>query len=195
MVQSSSKSESPQSPIKDLLEIDIVCGRGAPTLFHEGNRKFRDLIQQYQSLYMFSKRPDKPRVAWKVLEIVSAYGGRFVRRVKGRQQNSSTTTKERGATKKSSIYTWEQLNERQAYEKICQSLREGAPELRRRMLGRTEVGREAQEQKSGVNSKRNEMIEDYRQARKLETLNKQKDVEEILDDKDDSAAAAGAIAI
>jgi hypothetical protein len=39
------------------------------------------------------------------------------------------------------------------------------------------------------------MIEDYRQARKLETLNKQKDVEEILDDKDDSAAAAGAIAI
>jgi hypothetical protein len=157
MVQSSSKSESPQSPIKDLLEIDIVCGRGAPTLFHEGNRKFRDLIQQYQSLYMFSKRPDKPRVAWKVLEIVSAYGGRFVRRVKGRQQNSSTTTKERGATKKSSIYTWEQLNERQAYEKICQSLREGAPELRRRMLGRTEVGREAQEQKSGVNSKRKEM--------------------------------------
>ncbi len=119
------KLQVPTSPTTKLRENDIVCGRGAPTLFHEGNKKFRDLILQYQSTYLFSKRPDKPRVAWNLLEIVALNGGRFVRRVK---VNNTSTSKE------SSCHCWEPLNERQAYDKICQSLREGAPELRRRIL-------------------------------------------------------------
>ncbi|KAL3914556.1 MAG: hypothetical protein SGILL_006059 [Bacillariaceae sp.] len=68
---------------------------------------------------MFS-RSDKPGIAWKLLDIVTSRGGRFVRRNK--------------AFKNSSNFAWEQLNDKQAYEKVCQALREGAPELRRRML-------------------------------------------------------------
>lgn len=155
--------KSPSCSIRDLGENDIVCGRGAPTLFHQGNKKFRELILQYQSVYLFSKRPDKPRVAWNVLEIVSSNGGRFVRRVKRNHQSIGTV--ERGATKKSSCYQWEQLNERQAYEKICQSLREGAPELRRRMLGRTKEG-EKQEQESNENSKRKDVFQQEKRQTK-----------------------------
>ncbi len=120
--------QSSSSPSTELRANDIVCGRGAPTLFHEGNKKFRELILQYQSTYLFSKRPDKPRVAWNLLEIVTSNGGRFVRRVKGNRSNS------RDEGVRSSCHGWEPLNERQAYDKICQSLREGAPELKRRIL-------------------------------------------------------------
>ena len=46
----------------------------------------------------------------------------------------------RNKTHKRTTFAWEQLNEKQAYEKICQALREGAPELRRRMLKDIEGG-------------------------------------------------------
>ena len=132
--------QSTSSPTTELRANDIVCGRGAPTLFHEGNKKFRELILQYQSTYLFSKRPDKPRVAWNLLEIVTSHGGRFVRRVKGNHSNS------RDEGVRSSCHGWEPLNERQAYDKICQSLREGAPELKRRILLR--ATREIQSQRA-----------------------------------------------
>lgn len=121
------------SSIKELRENDIVCGRGAPTLFHKGNIKFRNLVLQYQSTYLFSKRPDKPRVAWSLLEIIQSNGGRFVRRVKGAIRNTNNSVDENHGAN-ASCYHWEQLNDRQAYDKICQSLREGAPEVRRRIL-------------------------------------------------------------
>jgi hypothetical protein len=149
---SSSKSQSPPSlKNNNLREFDIVCGRGkhALLLFHEGNNKFRDLILQYQSTYLLSKRSDKPRVAWNVLETFSSYGGRFVRRVKASHESSTNTTMMMdsststwGSTKKSSCYNWEQLNERQAQEKICQSLRKGGPGLRRIMLQRAKEEKE-----------------------------------------------------
>ena len=123
------RSSETQSLITELCENDIVCGRGAPTRFHKGNIQFQNLILQYQSTYLFSKRPDKPRLAWALLEIIQSNGGRFVRRLKGKGSKSSKPTNEN-----TSCFGWEQLNERQAYEKICQSLREGAPELRRKIL-------------------------------------------------------------
>ena len=123
------RSSETQSLITELCENDIVCGRGAPTRFHKGNIQFQNLILQYQSTYLFSKRPDKPRLAWALLEIIQSNGGRFFRRVKGKGSKSSKPTNEN-----TSCFGWEQLNERQAYEKICQSLREGAPELRRKIL-------------------------------------------------------------
>ena len=174
VAKSDMNSASPPSLRKDLGENDIVCGRGAPTLFHEGNKKFRELILQYQSIYLLSKRPDKPRVAWKVLEIISSKGGRFVRRVKGNHQ--SPYAMDRGGTKKSSCYQWEPLNERQSYEKICQSLREGSPELRRRILRRTKAdGR--QEQESNEKIKRDGLQE--RQAEKVGSIQSQKEDREV----------------
>jgi hypothetical protein len=106
--------------IWELGEYDVLCGRGAPTNYHGGNLFLRKLVDKYQTVYLCSKRSDKPAIAWKLLDIVTSHGGRFVRRNK--------------AHKGSTNFGWEQLTDKQAYEKICQALREGAPELRRRML-------------------------------------------------------------
>lgn len=47
-----------------------------------------------------------------------------------------------------SSFAWEQLTDKQAYEKICQSLREGAPELRRRLLQKVKKQRGQQDEGS-----------------------------------------------
>jgi hypothetical protein len=115
-----SKTRTSSNVIWKLGEYDVLCGRGAPTNYHSGNSFLRKLVEEYQTIYLCSKRSDKPAIAWKLLDVVSSRGGRFVRRNKAHKSGTS--------------FAWEQLNEKQAYEKICQALREGAPELRRRML-------------------------------------------------------------
>ena len=182
---SSSTSSSAPTPssslIGDLQENDIVCSRGAPTLFHKGNQKFRNLVLQYQNMYMFSKRKEKPTLTWNVLEIVTSYGGRFVRRNKAIHCNTNITDGKR--TKKPSFFAWEQLNKRQAYEKICQSLRESAPELRRRMLQRTQE-EESQQRNVDVGSKREDGTRNESQTKKAGTRMSQKgnDVDENFDE-------------
>jgi hypothetical protein len=117
--------------------------------YHETNK------QTKQMEYLCSKRSDKPRIAWQIFEMIQSRGGRFVRRNK---LYKSTTTNQ-GISKhteaddsknlvddtdgvavppppssSSSSFAWEELSDRQSFEKICQSLREGAPEMRRRMI-------------------------------------------------------------
>jgi hypothetical protein len=53
----------------------------------------------------------------KLLDTVKARGARFVRR-----------------QKTSGRFTWVEIDDRGAYEKVCQALRDGAPDLRRQML-------------------------------------------------------------
>ena len=98
---------------------DIVCGRGAPVTWNEGNRSFHDLIVARQAEYLCSKRSEKPEVATRIMELIKAKGGRFVRRVKNGCQGR---------------FGWEEIEEKRAYEKVCQSLRERAPEVRRKMI-------------------------------------------------------------
>eukprot|EP00934_Nitzschia_sp_Nitz4_P009134 Nitzschia sp. Nitz4//scaffold13_size275219//118818//119273//NITZ4_000869-RA/size275219-processed-gene-0.85-mRNA-1//1//CDS//3329535999//9124//frame0 len=105
--------------IWELLDTDIVCGRGAPVNWQKGNQVFRQLIEDHQTTYLCAKRCDKPRIASEILEAIRARGGRFVRRVK---------------TSYGGRFGWEEIEEKRAYEKVCQALREGAPELRRRMI-------------------------------------------------------------
>ena len=59
-------------------------------------------------------------IAMKIMDEVKSRGGRFVRRVKTARKGNS--------------FGWEDIGEKRAYEKVCQALREGASELRRRML-------------------------------------------------------------
>ena len=98
---------------------DIVCGRGAPSNLHPGNQVFRSIIKEHETKYLFARRSEKPVIAMDVLSKLNSRGMRFVRRDKdgtfGRQ-------------------VWVEISEQRAYEKVCQSLREGAPELRRKML-------------------------------------------------------------
>jgi hypothetical protein len=109
------------SPIPgELQELDIVCGRGAPTNYHYGNQAFKDLVGEYQTGYLCAKRCDKPQLAMKVMDIVKERGGRFVRREK---------------TSGRSI--WVEIDPKGAYEKVCQALRQGAPEIRSKTLAST----------------------------------------------------------
>ena len=100
-----------------LRDQDVVCGRGAPTLVHPGNQAYRSLIQQNETAYLCAKRADKPIIATKVIDILNNRGVRFVRR----ERNSYGSG-------------WVVLDDKKVYEKVCQSLREGAPELRRKIL-------------------------------------------------------------
>jgi hypothetical protein len=106
--------------IWELGEYDVLCGRGAPTSYHSGNAFLRQIVLEYQTVYLCSKRSDKPAIAWKLLDMITSRGGRFVRRNK--------------AHKGTTNFAWECLTDKQAYEKICQALREGAPEFRRRVF-------------------------------------------------------------
>lgn len=96
---------------------DVVCGRGAPSLHHPGNIYFRQVIHQFQSRYLAARRIDKPAIACRVVELIQERGGEFIKR-----------TKAGGG--------WEAIGEHRAYEKACQALREGAPELRRKLAAR-----------------------------------------------------------
>lgn len=104
---------------RQLRTLDIVCGRGAPTNFHYGNQVFKELVEDHQTTYLCSKRSDKPHIAMKILDLVKANGGRFVRRQRTAEG-----------------LIWQEINDKGAYEKICQALREGAPDLRRQVLSK-----------------------------------------------------------
>lgn len=107
---------SPGTP-GDLRQLDIVCGRGAPTNYHYGNQVFKDIVQDFQTSYLCAKRSDKPHIAMKILDIVKESGARFVRREKAAGQ-----------------FCWVEIEGKGAYEKVCQALRDGAPDLRRQVL-------------------------------------------------------------
>lgn len=96
--------------------------RGAPTNYHPGNEFFRDLVKEYQSTYLTSKRADKPFVASHIVNIIQSRGGRFLRRYK-----RNGVSWERGH------FVWVEVDPQKAYEKACQALREGAPEIRRKL--------------------------------------------------------------
>lgn len=101
----------------DLRQIDIVCGRGAPTNYHYGNQVFKEVVEEYQTKYLCAKRSDKPHIAMKIFDIVKESGARFVKRDKAAGR-----------------FCWVEIDRKGAYDKICQALREGAPDLRRRVL-------------------------------------------------------------
>ncbi len=111
--KSGASTFAPSSPFVSLRDSDIVCGRGAPTNYHVGNSRFRELVLDYNKDYFIAKRSDKPRIAMKVLDVLASRGARFVRRVKG---GSSTSAH------------WEEVAHKIAYEKVCQALRDaGGP--------------------------------------------------------------------
>jgi hypothetical protein len=151
--------------IWDLHEFDVLCGRGAPTLYHIGNQAFRDLVQEHQTIYLCSKRSDKPAIAWEIYDIVTSRGGRFVKRNKARNRDGSS-------------FAWEILTETQAYEKVCQSLREGAPALRARVF------QDIQEQQRHGSLEEEEVDENKSTDSHKDTKDHDQDDNDYDDDKD-----------
>lgn len=110
----------------DLRPTDVICGRGAPTSIHPGNMAFKKIIQRHEMSYLCARRSDKPKIALSLLDEFRAQGVRFVKR----ERDEHTT----GSSDSDDAFVWVEIGDRRAYEKICQALREGAPQLRRQML-------------------------------------------------------------
>jgi hypothetical protein len=68
--------------IYQLRDTDVLCGRGAPSQFHIGNKYFRDLVEKFQSSYIAARRIDKPEIATHIVDLVRERGGRFLKRTK-----------------------------------------------------------------------------------------------------------------
>lgn len=115
-----------------LKSLDVVCGRGAPKNFHYGNHAFSEFIKGYQTSYMCSKRGDKPRIALQLLDTMKSQGIRFVKRQKSSGAHSC----------------WVEIDSKRAYEKVCQALRDGAPDARREMLSTSIMGKYEKENRS-----------------------------------------------
>jgi hypothetical protein len=114
-----SKSQSSSSTTNLRLEPkDVVCGRGAPTSIYPGNLVFKKTIKKHEMTYLCSTRSEKPKIAMKLLEEFSTRGVRFVKRERNNDGG----------------FVWVEIGEQRCYEKICQSLREGAPQLRRQLM-------------------------------------------------------------
>jgi hypothetical protein len=112
--------------IQEVRDEDVLCGRGAPSSWHNGNRQFRQVVSYYQPAYLAARRADKPDIAMRIVHDILGRGGRFLKR-----------TKMHGAGP-SGHFCWQDIGESRAYEKVCQALREGAPEMRRQMLAAKE---------------------------------------------------------
>lgn len=104
--------------VREYNDRDILCGRGALMIWHPGNKHFRRLVQTHRQRYFFSRRQEKKKIASQIIEEVRIHGGRFLRK-----SQSSDNLNE--------INVWVEIDEERAYQKVCQALREGAPEIRK----------------------------------------------------------------
>ena len=91
-----------------------MSGRGGATNAH--NRAFRTTIKKYQTDYLKAKKRDKPKVAVSIVQKIREKGGRFLKRYNVTAQGR---------------VVWVDIGDIRACEKVCQALREGAPEIRR----------------------------------------------------------------
>jgi len=99
----------------DRNENDVLLGRGKGPNNYIGNKRFRNLVSQYQPIYFESKRSDKLAIAKSVSELVRQQepAGRFLR------WNSRTDT-------------WVEVSEQDAIKKTAQLLREGIPQRQKK---------------------------------------------------------------
>lgn len=142
----SSKSQSSAASATTSMRLepkDVVCGRGAPTSIHPGNLVFKKVIKKHEMKYLCSTRSEKPKIAMKLLEEFRTRGVRFVKRERAEDDR----------------FEWIEIGEQRSYEKICQSLREGAPKLRRQMMAT-----EAKQAKT-KNEKQNRQLHFHPQTR------------------------------
>mmetsp|Transcript_25214 Transcript_25214/g.37135 ORF Transcript_25214/g.37135 Transcript_25214/m.37135 type:complete len:308 (+) Transcript_25214:94-1017(+) len=113
-VKSVSCASSTQTSSSSIVvsENDVLCGRGGETNHHPGNVRYRTLVKSMQREYLDAKRRDKPRIARKIVDTISAMNppGRFLKR--------------------DSKGCWNEIGINKAREKTSQALREGAPEIR-----------------------------------------------------------------
>ena len=103
----------PLRNIKEPHDNDVMYGRGGGTNHHQGNKRYRQKVEDRKLTYVSSKRLDKPQVALAIIREWRAQipPGRFL--------------KQNDKTKK-----WDDVGDKKAREKTSQALREKAPQIR-----------------------------------------------------------------
>jgi len=91
---------------KEINPNDVLCGRGGLTNSHVGNKRFRDVVAEYQLEYLKARKNDKKGIARKIVARIDESGGRFLQR-------------------SVSSNVWSIASEKRALEKTSQALREG----------------------------------------------------------------------
>lgn len=94
-------------------ERDVVCGRGRSIEILPGNVNFRDLVQSHQVEYENSKANCKRDVAKRIVALVQAEGGRFLKKVVSYKDKNGT-----------SVFSLEETSDCQAVAKVCQAFRD-----------------------------------------------------------------------
>jgi hypothetical protein len=92
-------SPEQQDLIQEANENDVLCGRGGAINNHPGNRRFRDLINEFKYQYLHESKQTKPKVAMRVLELVKQSNppGRFLMKFpQGYLECSEDRAKEKG---------------------------------------------------------------------------------------------------
>jgi len=64
----------------DVNSNDVLCGRGGGTNSQVGNRRFRQLVQEFQPTYLMARRKEKPLIARSIVLIIRKRGGRFLKK-------------------------------------------------------------------------------------------------------------------
>lgn len=108
------KTNWPLKSIKEPHDNDVLYGRGGGTNHHEGNKRYRKMVEGRKTDYVNSKRLDKPLVALEIIRQWRAQDppGRFLK------LDDATGL-------------WNDVGDKRAREKTSQALREKAPQLRK----------------------------------------------------------------
>jgi len=112
-------------------ENDVLLGRGGFTNNHTGNRRFRQLVQQYQLQYFHASKMEKPAIASMIVHTIRSSNppGRFLKKSK-MDEVTTTTTDADDESVSSGGSSWKDVGDLRAREKVSQALREKAPELK-----------------------------------------------------------------
>jgi hypothetical protein len=90
---------------REINAVDVLCGRGGVTNYHEGNVQFRNLANQYRWHYATATKSRKARVARFLVQKIRDQQGRFL--------------------KKEADDSWYEIGDELALIKAAQTLREG----------------------------------------------------------------------
>ena len=120
------------SEISEPGQHDILCGKGNRAQYHPGNIYFRDLIKNYKFEYATTTKQRKTHFRTLIYDEIKRKKGRFLK------QNLVTKR-------------WSEIFEKEAFMKIGQALREGAPEIKMAFFNKQQLklqqqglGRDAQ---------------------------------------------------
>lgn len=73
-------TESVCESLGDVNTYDVLCGRGGGTNSQVGNRRFRQLVQEFQPTYLLARRKEKPLLARTIVLIIRKRGGHFLKK-------------------------------------------------------------------------------------------------------------------